>query len=254
LQLTRIALIGDYSNTVTAHVAIPRALELVGKAESLEIEFVWVRTSQLTSDEEMRSIRDFDGIWCIPASPYKNSQGAISAITMARTEGIPFLGTCAGFQYALVEFFRNVVGMTEAEHSEDDPGAKHPVISPLSCSLVEATGTIWLTPGSLASELYGTDHVEEGYRCNYALNLQYASLLTNRCDVEIEGRDSAGDVRMFRLANHPFFVATLFQPERSSLKGVVHPLIREFVLTSRTRKGRASVNAEPGPSTVVVSE
>jgi len=241
---TRIALIGDYKNTVTAHVAIPRALELVGKAESLEIEFVWVHTSQLASEEEIRSIRDFDGIWCIPASPYNNSEGAISAITVARAEGIPFLGTCAGFQYALVEYFRNVIGVTEAEHGEDDPEAKHQVISRLSCSLVEATGTVWLTPGSLASKLYGTDHVEEGYRCNYGLNAQYVSLLTNRRDIEIEGRDSAGDVRIFRLANHPFFVATLFQPERSSLKGIVHPLIREFALTSWTRKGRSSVNAE----------
>jgi CTP synthase (UTP-ammonia lyase) len=251
---TRIALIGDYSSTVKAHVAIPRALDLVAKQDRLEVEPIWVHTSELASQEALRPLRNFDGIWCVPHSPYLNGEGAIAAIALARTEGIPFLGTCAGFQYALVEYFRNVIGIREAQHGEQDSQSKYQVISRLSCSLVEAIGMIRIAPGSLVSRLYGKEQVEEGYNCSYGFNPQYISLLANRPDIRIEGRNDAGDVRIFRLANHPFFLATLFQPERSSLKGAIHPVIHEFVLTSRRRKGRASVGAESALSTVPLNE
>ena len=165
----------------------------------------------------------------MPASPYANTEGAISAISLARTQGIPFLGTCGGFQHALIEYFRNVLGKPDAAHAELDPQAEHPLISRLSCSLVEVTATIRLAPESLAHRLYGTDRVEEGYRCNYGLNPEFRSLLESRDDLAIEGTDDAGEIRIVRLRRHPFFLATLFQPERSSLKGLVHPLIRGFV-------------------------
>jgi CTP synthase (UTP-ammonia lyase) len=81
----------------------------------------------------------------------------------------------------------------------------------------------------LSEKLYGTDRAEETYRCNYGLNPEFRQLLQNRTDLHIEGTDDAGEIRIIRLARHPFFLATLFQPERSALKGRVHPLIREFV-------------------------
>lgn len=248
----RIALIGDYSGSVKAHVAIPLALDQVAKEDNTEVAFVWVQTSELASREAVESLRHFDGIWCVPTSPYRNGEGAISAIKLARTENIPFLGTCAGFQYALLEYFRNVLGVSEAQHGELDPQSEHQVISRLSCSLVEATGTVCLTPGSLASRLYGRDQVEEAYRCNYGFNPECVARLANRSDIEIEGRDTAGDVRIFRLLNHPFFIATLFQPERSALNHVLHPLIREFVSTSGRLKQCSSVASESHLATVPV--
>ena len=125
----------------------------------------------------------------MPASPYANTEGAISAISLARTEEIPFLGTCGGFQHALIEYFRNVLGATDAAHAELNPEAEHPVISRLSCSLVEVTGTIRLTPGSLAERLYGTDRVEEGYRCSYGLNPYFAQSIRGRDGLHVEGTD-----------------------------------------------------------------
>jgi CTP synthase (UTP-ammonia lyase) len=98
--------------------------------------------------------------------------------------------------------------------------------------LVEVTGPIHLVAGSLAEELYGTSQVEEGYRCNYGVSPSFAPVLRNREDVSIQGTDDSGDIRIFRLPNHPFFWGTLFQPERSSLQGLVHPLIRGFVAAS----------------------
>jgi CTP synthase (UTP-ammonia lyase) len=231
----RIALIGDYSPSVTAHLAIPPALELAAKALEVEVEPVWIHTSRLTGTEELRALLGYQGIWCVPASPYANTEGAISAISLARTGGVPFFGTCAGFQHAMIEYFRNAIGATDVAHAELNPEAEHPLISKLSCSLVEVTGTIRLTPGSLAQRLYGTDRVEEGYHCNYGLNPDFAQSIHGQDDLQVEGTDDAGDIRIIRLRHHPFFLTTLFQPERSSLKGLVHPLIREFVSASAGR-------------------
>lgn len=232
---TRIALIGDYSSSLTAHITIPPALELAAKALNLDVEPVWIHTTKLTIEEAIRSLRRYEGIWCVPGPPYANMEGAISAISLARTEGVPFLGTCAGFQHALIEYFRNVIGVTNAAHAEVNPEAERPLISKLSCSLVEVTATVRLIPGSLTAGLYGIDRVEEGYRCNYGLNPEFAPLLHDRDDIRIEGTDDAGEIRIIRLQHHPFFLATLFQPQRSSLKGLIHPLIREFVSVSACR-------------------
>ena len=169
------------------------------------------------------------------ASPYANTDGAIEAITLARTARIPFLGTCGGFQHAIIEYFRNVIGLADASHAELDPETDRSVISRLSCSLVEVTGTIRLVPGSWAQRLYGADCAEEGYHCSYGLNPEFARAIEDRNDLLVEGTDNAGDIRIVRLRHHPFFMATLFQPERSSMKGLVHPLIREFVCASACR-------------------
>ena len=231
----RIALIGDYRASVTAHMAIPPALELAAKSLGVEVEPIWVHTSKLTGTEEVRALLGYRGIWCVPASPYANTEGAIAAISLARTEGIPKLGTCCGFQHAMIEYFRNVAGVAEAAHAELNPEAEHPLISKLSCSLVEVTGTIRLTPGSFAQRLYGSDRVAEGYHCSYGLHPNFAQTIHDRDDLRVEGTDDAGDIRIIRLRHHPFFVATLFQPERSSMQGLVHPLIREFVRASARR-------------------
>ena len=113
----------------------------------------------------------------------RHTEGAISAISLARTGGIPFLGTCAGFQHAMIEYFRNVIGTADAAHAELNPEAEHPLISKLSCSLVEVIGTIRLTSGSLSQRLYGTDRVEEGYHCSYGLNPDFAQLIRDRDDL-----------------------------------------------------------------------
>ncbi|HTX34919.1 MAG TPA: hypothetical protein VME43_07855 [Bryobacteraceae bacterium] len=232
----RIALIGDYNASVTAHQAIPPALALAAQALRVNVEPVWVHTSTLAKGPQVQALRHYQGIWCVPASPYANTEGAIAAISLARTENIPFLGTCGGFQHAMLEYFRNVIGLADAAHAELNPEKARPVIARLSCSLVEVAGTIHLAPGSLAERLYGTDRVEEAYRCNYGLSSEFAPVLQGRRDLRIEGCDSQGDIRIVRLEGHPFFLATLFQPERSSLRGQVHPLIREFVAVSAARR------------------
>jgi CTP synthase (UTP-ammonia lyase) len=103
-----------------------------------------------------------------------------------------------------------------------------PLIARLSCSLVEQRGRVMLAEGSRLRTVYGVDQAEEGYRCNYGLNPEYESLFCGGA-LRVAARDAAGEVRAVELAVHPFFLATLFQPERAALRGAEHPLVTAFV-------------------------
>jgi CTP synthase (UTP-ammonia lyase) len=159
-------------------------------------------------------------------------EGALSAIRFAREDKIPFMGTCGGFQHALLEYARNVLGLTNAEHAETSPDSATPLISRLSCSLREGTGVIRLTPGTRLQQIYGAIETTERYNCNFGLNPKFESLLRDS-ELVISAREANGEVRAFELAHHPFFVATLFQPERQALTGTLHPIIRAFIEAAR---------------------
>jgi hypothetical protein len=148
----RIALIGDYRASVTAHMAIPPALELAAKSLGVEVEPIWVHTSKLTGTEEVRALRGYRGIWCVPASPYANTEGAIAAISLARTGRNPVPGNMRRVPACDDRVLPKRGRRRGCAHAELNPEAEHPLISKLSCSLVEVTGTIRLTPGSLAAK------------------------------------------------------------------------------------------------------
>jgi CTP synthase (UTP-ammonia lyase) len=223
--MTKIALIGDYNPSVIAHQAIPIALTTCGA------EGVWIHTTRIMG------LSDFDGIWCVPASPYADDEAALGAIRFARENHVPFLGTCGGFQYALIEYARNVCGIAAAGHAETDPNGSELVIAPLVCSLVEKNGEILLDPpGTKIHAAYGAaDRIVEGYHCNYGVNPKFEAVLFDEGGpLRATARDTAGDLRAVELVNgHPFFVATLFQPERRALESVAPPLVQAFVRASK---------------------
>lgn len=220
-----IGLIGDYDASVPAHQAIPLALEGAAKLLQVDVAFEWVPTEEITS---VSRITSFDGMWCVPASPYRNMDGALLAIRYARENAVPFLGTCGGFQHAVVEYARNVLGWADAEHAESAPGIGRAVISPLECALVEATGSVRLFAGSRIAAAYGAGETMEGYRCRYGLNPEFQTAIVAG-PLRASANDETGEVRAIELDGHPFFVATLFQPERAALKGEVAPLVVAFV-------------------------
>ena len=224
----RIGLIGDFDPTVTAHQAIPLALELAGKAARTRVAHDWLPTDGISGPAQLAA---FDGLWCVPGSPYRSMDGALLAIRFARETGRPFLGTCGGFQHAIVEYARDVLGWTDAEHAETAPGAARPVITELDCALVEATESVRLLPGTRIAKAYGTDEAAEGYRCRYGLNPKFRDALVAgplRASAVVAG----DEVRAVELDGHPFFVATLFQPERAALAGQMPPLVAAFVRAS----------------------
>lgn len=223
----RIALIGDYAPQVLAHQAIPLALNLAAQHTGRDVQSQWLATERI--DAQTR-FTDFDGFWCVPASPYRNTDGALRAIQFARQQLRPFLGTCGGFQHAVLEFARHVLGWTDAEHGETSPEATRAVITPLSCALVEVVDTIELRDGSRIAAAYACQHIREGYRCRYGINPEFADALQTH-GLRTTGHDADGDPRAIELQGHPFFVACLFQPERAALEGRLPPLVNAFVET-----------------------
>jgi CTP synthase (UTP-ammonia lyase) len=237
MTTARIGLVGDHDAQVTAHRAIPEALKLAAGPAGRAPEVTWVGTATLGGNVAAR-LAGFAGLWCVPASPYANTDGALAAIRFARESGRPFLGTCGGFQHALLEYVRDVLGRRDADHAEIRPDADMPLIAPLACSLVEKSGRILLRDGSRLRAIYGRAEVEEQYHCSYGLNPHYEELLDGGA-LRVSGRDKAGQVRAVELEGHPFFLATLFQPERAALRGVAHPLVNAFAAAALARAENA---------------
>src|SRR5205814_301874 len=120
-----------------------------------DLKWSWVATRDV--HDAARDLKNFDAVWVVPASPYQNMNGALDAIRWARETRRPFLGTCGGFQHALIEFARHVAGLTAADHAETNPAAETLVVAPLACALKEKSGTVRFTPGSLIHAAYGSD-------------------------------------------------------------------------------------------------
>lgn len=225
MQPIFIGLVGDHDPEVTAHRAIPKALGRAALSLGRTVDPVWIPTEEV-EDDPLGSLASMQAIWCVPASPYRSMDGALAAIRRARERGIPFLGTCGGFQHAMIEFARNVCGLEDADHAETRPDGETLVVSALACSL--RAGRIRLAEGSRMREMYGAGEVAEEYQCGYGLNPWYRKVLEEH-GMRFTGFDPDGDVRAFELPGHPFFMGTLFQPERAGLRNVTPPLVRAFV-------------------------
>lgn len=223
----RIALVGDYSPSVLAHRAIPHALALARDALAAELDWTWVATRDVR--DATRELAGFAAIWVVPNSPYENMAGVLAAIRFARETRRPFLGTCGGFQHALIEYAQDVAGLAAADHAETNPTGEMLVVAPLACSLVETSATVRFTPGSRLQTAYGTDAAVEGYHCRYGLNPAHRTTL-ERAGLHFTAVDDSGAVRAAELPgrDHPFFVGTLFQPERAALRQRTPPLVQAF--------------------------
>lgn len=219
----RIALVGDRSANVVAHARIPVLVEALLRRDSIALDAYWIASTEADADRLER----FDAIWAVPGSPYASEEGVVAAIRTARELGIPFLGTCGGFQHALLEYARNVCGMPAAQNAETSPGAQDPLIVPLECSLVGHEEALMVVPGTLAAKLLGPGRRIERYRCKYGLNERYLELLTSG-GLRFSGFDDHGQARIAELPEHPFFVGTLFQPELAGDGTRPHPIIAAF--------------------------
>ena len=224
----RIALVGDCDPAIRAHAAIPMALHLVADEMGYAVQPAWMETASLTKSATARLLEPFNGIWCVPGSPYRSMEGALRAIQFARENSRPFLGTCGGFQHAIIESFRNVAGLKAADHAESNPEAKMPVIARLACSLENRGGVIRLQAGTRIAAAYRRHEITESFNCNFGFDARYEQQLV-RSGLKISGRDPSGEARVVELPGHPFFVATLFQPERSAFTARSHTLIKAFV-------------------------
>jgi CTP synthase (UTP-ammonia lyase) len=213
-------ILGDRNSDFVTHRELDAAIELLPSS----IRAHWVDTNS----PEARTSKDADGLWVVSGSPYRDDAAVYGAIEAARSSGRPFLGTCGGFQYAVVEFARNVAHITGADHGEIANGTTGLVVDRLHCSLVGEERPVTAIPGTRMHELCGAKPFLGFHWCSFGLAPAFANQIAERGLVFSAMSDSAG-VEAIELPSHPFFLATLFQPQVGSLGGKpLHPIISSF--------------------------
>ena len=226
----RIALVGDRSANIRAHARIPQLFEALLARDGIALDAYWIATP----DAEDRDLSGFDAIWVVPGSPYASEAGAIAAARTAREQGIPYLGTCGGFQHAVLEYARDVCGLGNVQHAESSPDASELLLIPLECSLVGHEEAVMVVPGTLAASVIGPGRRVERYHCAYGLNAAYLETLVS-AGLRFSGFDDSGQVRIVEIPGHPFFLGTLFQPELQGDGTDPHPLIAAFARAALKR-------------------
>ena len=222
---TRIALLGDRDLAYVTHRELAAAVaQLPPWAEAR-----WVGTDTA----EARAPDRFDGLWILPGTPYRDDAAVDAAIGWALESGTPLLGTCGGFQYAVLALARRLAGIERPAHAESDAEAAEPVVAPLACSLIGEEREVTCVPGTRLAAICGTAPFTGFHWCNYGLGPAYAARL-EAAGVTISARAPDAGVEGIEVAAHPFFVATLFQPQVGALAGrPLHPLITAFVEAAR---------------------
>jgi len=233
----RIGILGDYDADSPTLPTIDKSLQQASAKLNLAIESQWIPTPSLLQPNAQRMLESFDGIWAAPGSPYKSFDGMLKGIEFARRRDWPFLGTCAGFQYTLIECARNVLGIKDADSAENNSGSKNIIIYPVACAVPDrANGAprlsgpipeIRLRPGSYLQSFYAQDTAVEEFFCNFEVNPDF-EWISMEAGFPIVARGSKGEIRAIESPTHRFFVATLFQPQLSSKPDAPHPLVVAF--------------------------
>jgi CTP synthase (UTP-ammonia lyase) len=226
-SMLRICVVGDYEPANETHAASTSALQHAAASLGRDVTVDWVPTVEVTSVDSPR-IQGADALLIAPGSPYRNMDGALVAITYARTRDVPLLGTCGGFQHLVVEYARNVLGVRDAEHAESSPDATTQVITPLTCSLFGERMDVEVRRGTKAFAAYGRAQTTERYYCNFGLNPAYVEELEH-AGLVVSGVDQDGEVRILEHPTLGFFMGTLFVPQTSSAPGDPHPLVVALV-------------------------
>ena len=212
-----IAILGDRDPAYVTHRGIDAAMRLMQDAE-----IRWLGSD----DPAAPALAGFDAVWVAPGTPYRDDDAVLAAIEHARTSGMPILGTCGGFQHMLVEFARNVAGIAGAAHAETAPAAADPVVAALACSLVGETRQVTTVPGTRTAELCGPGPFAGFHWCTYGLAPEREAAL-EAAGLVVAARAQDAGVEAVELPGHPFYLATLFQPQMDGTRpGRVHPLLQ----------------------------
>jgi CTP synthase (UTP-ammonia lyase) len=222
-----IAIVAEYHEGYPTHEKLNDSLEHVKEKFGYDFDYEWVNPLMVEQNRD-ELLKKYCGIWSAPGGPFLSLEGALYAITFARVNNIPHIGTCAGFQHTIIEFARNVLGVKEAQHEEYDANASSLFISKLACSLAGKKGQVFLKEDSKAFSYYNQKEISENYYCNFGINPQFRNEL-NHPSLLISGVDQDDDIRIIEIPESKFFVATLFVPQTNSTIEVPHPLVHEFL-------------------------
>jgi CTP synthase len=247
-----VALVGKYA-LEDAYISIHEALKHAGLERGVDVNVLWVDADE-TTDEHERNLQHAGGIVVPGGFGARGTGGKVDAIRYARENDVPFLGLCLGFQMAVVEYARNVLGYEGAHSAEMEPETPHPVIDilPEQYEVEDMGGTMRLgaheteiEPGTLAHELYGADTCTERHRHRYEVNPRYIQAFE---DAGLVFSGTAGNrMEILELPEHPYFLGTQFHPEFRSRPGRASPPFVGFldaVLERRERTDEADPEAK----------
>jgi CTP synthase (UTP-ammonia lyase) len=244
----RIALLGDFDGDARSHWATEAALFHAGARLGITVEPRWIPTAALAVARDVPgAVAGCVAIWGVPGGPFESPTGLVNGIAHARQARVPYLGTCAGFQYALIELSRNVLGLVDADTAENGSGSANVVITAVACPLpgrraegpaMSGTDGVRVVPRTRLAGLYPAGDLSEEYFCNYETNAAFIPRW-EAAGLRIAARSGGGEMRAFELPDHPFFVATLFQPQLASRSDRPHPLVEGFLrIALTTEHGR----------------
>ncbi|MFI9365411.1 CTP synthase [Kitasatospora sp. NPDC053057] len=245
-HIVKVALVGKYIDLPDAYLSVTEALRAGGFANNARVEIKWVTSDDCETPEGAQAqLGDVDAI-CIPGGfGDRGVNGKVGAITYARENKVPLLGLCLGLQCVVIEAARNLAGLPEANSTEFDAAAKHPVVSTMAeqLAIVDGKGDLGgtmrlglypakLAEGSIVREVYGGEqYVEERHRHRYEVNNAYRADL-EKTGLQFSGLSPKGDLVEYveyPREVHPYLVATQAHPELKSRPTRPHPLFAGLV-------------------------
>jgi CTP synthase len=233
-----IHVVGKYVGYEDSYKSLNEALYHGGFQNRVKVNIKWIEAEALEEANGEQLLADAEGILVPGGFGNRGTRGMMKAAQVARERGIPYFGICYGFQWAAVEYARNVAGLADADSTECNPDATSKVIYKLRdlLGIDDLGGTMRLgeyacelTPGSLAQQIYGAHVVHERHRHRYEFNCLYEKTLVER-GLRISGRSPDGKfVEIAELPGHPWYLAVQFHPEFKSKPTRPHPLFAAFV-------------------------
>ncbi|MBN1503821.1 MAG: CTP synthase [Candidatus Eisenbacteria bacterium] len=234
----KIAVCGKYVHLRDAYKSISEAMVHAGVANNAKVRIEWVDSEQVEKEGAETLLEGVSGLLVPGGFGQRGIEGMVKAITHARARKMPFFGICLGLQCAVIEFARNVCGLSGADSSEFNPATPHPVIDlmPDQVNVDKMGGTMRLgvykcrlKRDSVAWRAYGSQEVGERHRHRYEFNNRYRDVFEKN-GMALSGLNSDRNlVEIVELTGHPWFVGVQFHPELKSRPQAAHPLFREFV-------------------------
>ena len=246
-----IGLIGKYVTLPDAYLSVVESLKHAGYSHGAEMNIKWLASDDLEGADLDAKLGGVDGILVPGGFGVRGIEGKIEAVRYARSERVPFLGICLGLQCAVIEFARNVAGLTNANSSEFDSSTPYPVVDILAGQDLNSMGGTMrlgaypckLAPDTKAAAAYESQLVFERHRHRYEVNPRFRRKLED-AGLVCSGESPDGTlVEIIELADHPWFVAGQFHPEFKSRPGTPQPLFRDFVGAAVARR-RASLRLD----------
>ena len=240
-----IHVVGKYTGYEDSYKSLNEAVFHGGFKHRLKVNLNWVEAEALEKEGGTKLLEGSHGILVPGGFGSRGTRGMMKAAEYARTRGVPYFGICYGFQWATVEYARNVCGLEGADSTECDENAPYKLIYKLRdlLGVDELGGTMRLgryacelAPGSLAQRIYGASLIHERHRHRYEFNCLYEEALTAK-GMKISGRSPDGKfVEIAELPGHPWYLAVQFHPEFQSKPDKPHPLFASFVEASHRHK------------------